>query len=103
MNNGQVVAPDGNSPEAKTARDYALAVMFQPGELVWQLNEVYDSVANTWNVDVVRMGPYGRWMRQRYTYDVLRGVIYFFGERPLDDAELATIKREGKIVQKGDW
>lgn len=92
---------DIDSEDVRVKRDRTLATKFRPGERVWMVGEQYDAVFNTWRIDVVRMGKQGQWMRQRYTYDVPTGVVYFFGERPLSDEEFALVRRTGKPFPAG--
>lgn len=91
------VVGNGSSDVVKNLRDQALRDMFRPDELVWLVDEQFKPVDTTWRVDMVRQGLQGAWMRQRFRYDVPSGVIYFLGERPLSEAELATVRRTGKL------
>ncbi|NJN65832.1 MAG: hypothetical protein HC884_03505 [Chloroflexaceae bacterium] len=90
------ISQDIDSEDVRMKRDRTLATKFRPGERVWMVGEQYDPVFNTWRIDVVRAGGQGQWMRQRYTYDIPTGVVYFFGERPLSDEEFALVRRTGK-------
>lgn len=81
-------------------RDRTLATLFKPGELVLQVGETYDPVMHTWTIDIVRMGIQGRWMRQRYTYDVARAIVYFFGESSLSEEAFGALRREAKVLQQ---
>lgn len=91
-----VTRQEGTSSAMIARRDRALATAFNSTEIVWLAGERYDDVMDTWIVDVVRMSKQGRWMHQRYSYDTLNGVIYFMGERPATDEELATLRHKGK-------
>lgn len=88
--------PVGDSPEAIEQRNRNFAAMFKQGERVWLASETYDPQSNAWWVDLVRQLEQGRWMCQRFKYDVLTGVIFFFGIRPVSDEELATLRREAR-------
>lgn len=92
---------DGAEPAPPPERDRALATMFRENELVWLVGEQYEPVGGFWSVDVVRQGLQGRWMRQRYRYDQYTGVIYFLGERPASDEELASLRHSGKVFPVG--
>jgi hypothetical protein len=78
------------------ARDAAIAKLFKPNELVWQIGHSYNSIELLWDVDVIRSGPQGRWMLQRYSYDTTSGVLHFRGERPLADDEFARLRGQGR-------
>lgn len=92
---------DGAEPELLANRNRNLAAAFKPHELVWLVDERYVSIDESWLVDVVRRGEEGRWMRQRYRYDVPSSVIYFLGERPVSDEELTGLRRSGKVFPVG--
>ncbi|MCG8351637.1 MAG: hypothetical protein MI924_28045 [Chloroflexales bacterium] len=85
-------------PAPKVQRDQALTAMFKPNELVWIVDESYNPVDTTWRVDLVRQGLQGVWMRQRYRYDTPSGVIYFVGEKPINETELAAARRMGRQI-----
>lgn len=78
------------------ARDRTFAAMFRPGEMVWLVQEMYNPVDDNWQVDFLRQGAQGSWMLQRYRYDGPSGVIYYCGESPVADGELAMLRRKGK-------
>ena len=77
-------------------RDAALAHTFRSGELVWLVDEQYVAEGPTWRVTLIRQGPQGRWMRQRQRYDIPSQVLYFVGEQPISDADLATARQMGR-------
>lgn len=79
------------SPTSDEARR-RLAATFRAGELVWLAGEQYDPNTQMWNIDVLRQGPFGRWARQRHRYDEPSGVLYFFGESALSDADFRTAR-----------
>lgn len=91
--------PAGDTPEAIARRNRHLATMFKDGERVWLACETYDPQANAWLLDVVRQVEQGRWMRQRFRYDVPTGVIFFFGIRPVSDEELASLRHEASVFR----
>lgn len=92
------LAPDTEDELAeKLRRDRRLATMFKENERIWQVAEYYNEVEAVWRMDFVRQGFQGRWMIYRYLYDVATGVIYFMGTRPIEDEELLTVRRSGKI------
>lgn len=63
------------------------------GEPIWLLKEeinpqdevIYLTVVSRWE---------GRWMRRRYTYDVVGDVLHFRGELPISHDERAKLKPE---------
>jgi hypothetical protein len=72
---------------------------FRPGELVWQLGERFDPQTPAWSLDVLRQGANGRWVRQRYRYDMAAEVLYFLGESPLSDAEFRDARASGALFR----
>lgn len=86
------------TPEAGLAEARRrLARTFQRDELVWQMGERYDPTTPAWNIDLVRQGAAGRWMRQRYRFDEQAQVLYWLGESALSDAEFRAARRAGTI------
>ncbi len=81
-------------------RDNRLAILFQPYERVWILEQTYNSQMTQWLIDLVRMGKRGQWMHQRYIYEVPSQVIYFRGEVPLSEAEFANVRRSATNFRK---
>ncbi len=90
----------GDEAPMKAERDLALAALCRPNEMVWLVDEHYDPVATMWQVDLVRLGTQGNWLRQRYRYDVQNRVLYFLGERPMPDAELAVVRRSATAFKR---
>jgi hypothetical protein len=86
-------------PNEQTDRDRVLALLLKPAETAWLLEERYEAPTSSWILTIVREGPQARWMRQRYRYDSAVDVLFFLGERPVDDSELATVRRTGKAVR----
>lgn len=92
---------DPQSATVISARDRAFAAMFRPDEQVWQLEAVYKPAGVVWQMDFLRQNRLGRWMQQRFHYDVATGVIYFMGETPVNDTELRRLRRSGtRIIPK---
>jgi hypothetical protein len=56
-------------------------------ELVWLAATQFDEVASSWNLDILRPGADGRWMRQRHRYDGQSATIYYLGESALTDEQ----------------
>jgi len=95
MQNTSVI---GMEPEIIARRDQALAKIFQGRGRVWLVAESYNAVATTWQVDVVNKGSQGQWLRRRYHYDVPKEVVYFFGARPLSEAEFAKLRQTSRLL-----
>lgn len=72
-----------------------------PGEPAWLLKEeintgdevVYLTVVSRWE---------GRWMRRRYTYDVVGEVLHFRGELPVSHDERTKLKSEQLLDLRAD-
>jgi hypothetical protein len=86
--------------ETKTRRNQALKTLLKPGEMAWRVAESYDPFGPSWRVDIVRLGKEGRWMRQRFKYDIPTGIVYFFGESALSDEEVSVLRRQGTLFRK---
>ncbi|MCU0492658.1 MAG: hypothetical protein MUD01_13785 [Chloroflexaceae bacterium] len=84
---------------AIAVRDSAFASMFRSGEKVWLVHEARLPADEGWLLEFVRLGPQGRWMRQRYRYDAVAGVVHFRGETPVADEELPALRRNGRRVE----
>ncbi len=78
----------------------ALATMFQPHEMVWLIDRTYNAESETWLVDIARLNAQGRWMHQRYRYDVADKTVYFRGENPLSESDLAELRKTGTPFQR---
>ena len=95
----ELPTPDEGLIEAKRR----LAQTFRRSELVWLLNERYDPVTPSWLIDMIRQGATGRWVQQRYRFDVQAEVLYFLGESPLRDDEFRAARRAAAIFPVSDW
>ncbi|HWQ12782.1 MAG TPA: hypothetical protein VNL77_08280 [Roseiflexaceae bacterium] len=78
-----------------------LAHILRRDELVWVVSERYDEAKTTWDIDIVRQGAQGRWMRQRHRYDAQAGTLYFLGEAALSDEEFRSSRRSGTRFEVG--
>jgi hypothetical protein len=76
----------------------SLAHMLKPGELVWVVEERYEAPTSSWVIGLVRQGAEARWMRQRLRYDSSVDVLFFLGERPVSDEELAAARANGHQI-----
>ncbi|HEU5088735.1 MAG TPA: hypothetical protein VFT99_14875 [Roseiflexaceae bacterium] len=81
--------------EAHQAALQQLRMVLRRRELVWIVSEKYDAHEIAWMIDVVRSGPMGRWVHQRYRYDAQPRTLHFRGERIIDDAELDAARQRG--------
>lgn len=91
-------APSFQEPspeEGLAAAKQRLAQTLRGGELTWLLRQQYDANLPGWNLDLLRQGSLGGWVRQRYRYDEHAGVLYFLGESALSDGEFRAVRRSG--------
>jgi hypothetical protein len=91
--------PEEGLAEAKRR----IALTLRRSELAWLLQEKYDPTTPAWNIDVVRMGANGTWVRQRARFDEQAQVLYFMGETPLSDAEFRAARKQGQIFPVAEW
>lgn len=80
-----------------------MARTFRRDEFVWIIAERYDEHAAAWLIDVLRQGAEGRWMRQRYRYDVVAGVLYFLGESAVDRQTFRELRRASTPFDVPAW
>ena len=81
--------PEEGLAEAKRR----LAQTFRRTEMAWLVAEKYDPSTPAWNLDVVRQGATGRWVRQRTRFDEQAQILYYLGETPLTDAQFREMRR----------
>lgn len=86
--------PDPEASRAEARR--RITATFRKGERIWLLKEQHNPEIPAWDIDILRPGLSGRWMHQRYRYDTIAGVLYFFGEHALSDAEFREARRNAK-------
>lgn len=89
------------SHDGRAQRDQLIVGMLQPGEEIWLVDEQYDSALLFWRFDLLRRGPHGTWMRQRYQYDAVASIVHFRGERPVPTNELTKLRRSGTRMVGG--
>jgi hypothetical protein len=80
-----------------------IAQTFRRSELVWLIGERYDPTTPAWNIDVLRQGATGCWVRQRVRFDEQAQVLYYMGETPLNDAEFRAVRKQGQIFPVAEW
>ena len=80
-----------------------IALTFRRNELVWLMAEHYDPTTPAWNIDMIRQGANGQWVRQRSRFDEQAQVLYFLGESALRDDEFRAARRAGTIFPVSDW
>lgn len=88
----------GNVPPLETVRAKArhvLAKTFFQGEMVWLLGEQCEPIMPAWDMDILRQGTAGRWMRQRYRFDAQSDILHFLGEAALSDTAFREMRRKG--------
>ena len=95
----ELPTPEEGLVEAKRR----IAQTFRRNELVWLVQERYDPTTPAWNIDVMRQGAAGRWVRQRARFDEQAQVLYYMGETPLSDAEFRTVRKQGQIFPVAEW
>jgi hypothetical protein len=91
--------PEEGLAEAKRR----LALTFRRSEMVWLVGETYDPTTPAWNLDCVRQGAIGRWVRQRSRFDEQAQVLYYLGETPLTDAEFRAVRRQYPVFPIAEW
>jgi len=91
--------PEESLAEAKRR----LALIMRRSELVWLMQERYDPTTPAWNIDVVRQGMNGQWVRQRARFDEQAQVLYYMGETPLSEAEFRVARKQGQIFPVAEW
>jgi len=91
--------PEEGQIEAKRC----LALTFRRSDMVWLVAETYDPTTPAWNIDVVRQGATGRWVRQRSRFDEQAQVLYYLGETPLDDAEFRAVRQKYPVFPVAEW
>jgi hypothetical protein len=80
-----------------------LALTLRRSELVWLMQERYDPTTPAWNLDVVRQGANGSWVRQRARFDEQAQVLYYMGETPLNEAEFRAARKQGQMFPVAEW
>ena len=91
--------PEEGLAEAKRR----LALTFRHSDMVWLVAETYDPTPPAWNIDVVRQGATGRWVRQRSRFDIQAQVLYYLGETPLSDAEFRAVRQKYPVFPVAEW
>lgn len=76
----------------------AVTHVMRPNERVWHIGSSFDNDLPSWLVDVVRQGNNGRWVRQRYLFDIAAKVLHYRGESALSDDEFRRLRREAPLL-----
>lgn len=97
----EATLPPMYSPSAAQQRDLnaILTQLLKPNEMALLIEERYEAPTSSWMLTIARQGPQARWMRQRYRYDSAVDVLFFLGERPLTEDELARAHRASAILR----
>jgi hypothetical protein len=95
----ELPTPEEGLAEAKRR----IALTFRRNELVWLMAEEYDPTTPAWNIDVMRQGANGQWVRQRSRFDEQAQVLYYLGETPLSTKEFRAARQQGQIFSVADW
>ena len=80
-----------------------LSLTMRRSELIWLVQERYDPTTPAWNIDVVRQGANGAWVRQRSRFDEQAQVLYYMGETPLSEAEFRLARKQSQIFPVAEW
>lgn len=80
-----------------------LAQTFRPNEMIWIVAETYDPITPSWQINVVRQGTAGRWVRQRTRFDQQANVLYYLGETALSDAEFRAVRSKYQRFPISEW
>ena len=91
--------PEEGLIEAK----HRLALTFRRSDMIWLVAETYDPATPAWNLDFVRQGAAGRWVRQRSRFDEQARVLYYLGETPLSDAEFRAVRQKFPVFPIAEW
>lgn len=91
--------PEQGLAEAKRR----LALTFRRSDMIWLVAETYDPTTPAWNLDFVRQGATGRWVRQRSRFDEQAQVLYYLGETPLTDAEFRAVRQKYQVFPIAEW
>jgi hypothetical protein len=91
--------PEQGLEEAK----HRLALTLRRNEMALLAGETYDPTTPAWNIDVIRPGAMGRWVRQRSRFDEQAHVLYYLGETSLSDAEFRAARRTAPVFDIATW
>ena len=80
-----------------------LARILRRSEMAWLVGETYDPTTPAWNLDLVRQGAAGRWVRQRSRFDEQAEVLYYLGETPLSNAEFRAVRQKYPVFPVAEW
>ncbi len=83
-------------PSQEAAHDAAyrsLAHQLGAAEKIWIVREQFHPHEIFWDLDIVRQGAQGDWVRQRYRYDGQSETIYYLGESALSVAEFRAARK----------
>ena len=95
----ELPTPEEGLVEAKRR----LSLTLRRSELIWLLQERYDPTTPAWNIDMVRQGANGAWVRQRSRFDEQAQVLYYMGETPLSEAEFRAARKQSQIFPVAEW
>ncbi len=92
--------PVPSREEAYTATMRQLELVLRSSEQTWIVAESYDDYNTAWQIDLVRRGDHGRWVRQRYRFDAQSDTLHFRGEQQINASELAQARRGSKEIKQ---
>ena len=90
--------PVPSREEAYAAAMQHLALVLRGSEQTWIVAETFDSHNTAWQIDLVRRGGSGHWVRQRYRFDAQSDTLHFRGEQQISASELAAARRNARSI-----
>jgi hypothetical protein len=81
---------------AYTAAMQHIALTVRGNEQVWIASELFDEHNTAWQIELLRRGSHGRWVRQRYRFDAQSDTLHFRGEQQISSTELEQARRTAK-------
>lgn len=95
--------PIPSQEQALTEALRQLSHSFPATEQIWMVDQSYDAAHTSWQLDILRRGAMGHWVRQRYRFDGQAETIYFLGDRTLSAAEASTARTAGIAFPVAEW
>lgn len=95
--------PVRSSSSARVDGLRRLAATLRRGELVWLVAATYDDYLQVWLFDVLRQGAHGRWVIQRYNYDLHNDIQHYRGESAVSDGQLRSLRVSAQTFDVAGW
>ena len=80
-----------------------LAATLRRGELVWLVSANYDDYMQVWFYELLRQGEHGRWVIQRFHYDIHNDIQHYRGEVVVDDQQLRSVRAQAQRIDVAAW